>query len=108
MQTNEIMVLMKRNEMGEHRAEIVDGDDLREVNEALDWIQETPVYLAVHESKAMKTLVYVEVDAVLCVDERTGRTVARAKALTMAESETFIYDALYEVEKAQSKPAVAS
>lgn len=77
----EILVLMAVNEMGEHHARVVDGDDLREVNEALDWIQESDVYLIVIERVEYKVLVYVE----------------NGEALRWIEKDEFAWDAEREV-----------
>lgn len=104
----EIMVLMKKNEMEEHHPAIVDGDDLRAVNEAHDWVQDTPVQLVVRESAAWVALVYVEVEKATAEDEARGCAFHGNRMLTWDESEAFADAAEYEVQKVLGKQAKAS
>lgn len=59
----EITVIVRLNEMGEHHAEVVDFEngDLRDLNMALDWIDEVPRYELVRVEKSEYfAMVYIE------------------------------------------------
>lgn len=66
----EVLVVVAVNGVGEHHARVVDSDDLRDVNESLDWIQESDVYLIVVERAEYKALVYIEAPESLRWEEK--------------------------------------
>ena len=74
------MVLVKKNCLDEHRAEVVEGGDLREVNVALDWVHEAECQLIVRELSDVKMLIYVETNTAQMMHE--GEWVELVQVLT--------------------------
>ena len=88
-----VIVMMKANEMGEYHAEVVNTGDLREFNEACDWVDSRVTHLIRVERSEYCALVYAE-----CGEG----------GLTFDQSEAVYIDAEYEVVKWLSRSAVAS
>ena len=87
-----VIVMMRLNEMGEYHAEVVNTGDLRAFNEACDWVDSRETHLIRVERSEYCALVYAECEG----------------GLTFDQSEAIYQDAEYEVVKWLSRSAVAS